>query len=151
MVDTVFTGAADLTLEANNLADDTVALRQQDAAAVQQREQIAIEIGLGLFAKFVANTEYWTRLDGQDQVLVGRWSVPLVRQHGQRVKLDPLLVQLLGLVRRGLAVDRAVLDLAVVHLARLFGKSPPNIIGVPGEMFAARAVARALSPFCVDQ
>src|SRR5262245_38040345 len=65
-----------------------------------------------------------------------RWSVPLVRQHGQRVKLDPLLVQLLGLVRRGLAVDRAVLDLAVVHLARLFGKSPPNIIGVFDEMFA---------------
>src|SRR5215472_3299386 len=53
-----------------------------------------------------------------------------------RVKLDPLLVQLLGLVRRGLAVDRATLDLTVVHLARLFGKSPPNIIGVPGEMFA---------------
>src|SRR5262249_43518922 len=37
---------------------------------------------------------------------------------------------------RGLAVDRAVLDLAVVHLARLFGKSPPNIIGVSDEMFA---------------
>src|SRR5262249_48183799 len=32
--------------------------------------------------------------------------------------------------------DRAVLDLAVVHLARLFGKSPPNIIGVSDEMFA---------------
>src|SRR6516162_1485159 len=45
-------------------------------------------------------------------------------------------MQLLGLVRRGLAVDRAVLDLAVVHLARLFGKSPPNIIGVSDEMFA---------------
>src|SRR5215813_2571132 len=54
----------------------------------------------------------------------------------QRVKLDPLLVQLLGLVRRGLAIDRAVLDLAVVHFARLFGKSLPNIISVPGEMFA---------------
>src|SRR6266480_4035106 len=62
-------------------------------------------------------------------------SVPLVRQDGQRVKLDPLLVQLLGLVRRGLAVDRTVLDLAVVHLARLFRKSPPNIIGVSDEMF----------------
>src|SRR5262249_60508221 len=63
-------------------------------------------------------------------------SVPLVRQHGQRVKLDSFLMQLLGLVRRGLAVNRAELDLAVVHLARLFGKFPPNIIGVSDEMFA---------------
>src|SRR6516165_4549935 len=68
--------------------------------------------------------------------LAATLSVPLVRQHGQRVKLDSFLMQLLGLVRRGLAVDRAVLDLAVVHLARLFGKSPPNIIGVSDEMFA---------------
>src|SRR5262252_2237496 len=68
--------------------------------------------------------------------IYGRWSVPLVRQHGERVKLDSFLMQLLGLVRRGLAVDRAVLDLAVVPLARLFGKSPPNIIGVSDEMFA---------------
>src|SRR6516164_4211929 len=45
-------------------------------------------------------------------------------------------MQLLGLVRRGLAVNRAALDLAVVHLARLFGESPPNIIGVSDEMFA---------------
>src|SRR5215475_9233120 len=70
------------------------------------------------------------------QVLVDRWSVPLVWQHGQRMKLDPVLVQLLRLIRRGLAVDRAVLDLAVVHLARFFGKSRPNIIGVSDEMFA---------------
>src|SRR5262249_11138187 len=72
---------------------------------------------------------------GHDQVLVGRWSVPFVRQHGQRVKLDSFLMQLLGLVRRGLAVNRAALDLAVVHLASLFGKSPPNIIGISDEMF----------------
>ena len=39
-------------------------------------------------------------------------SVPLVRQHGQRVKLDSFLMQLLGLVRRGLPVNRAALDLA---------------------------------------
>src|SRR5262249_23655972 len=63
-------------------------------------------------------------------------SVPLVRQHGQRVKLNSFLMQLLGLLRRSLAVNRAALDLAVVHLARLFGKSPPNIIGVSDEMFA---------------
>src|SRR5499427_9531904 len=68
--------------------------------------------------------------------IYGRWSVPLVRKHGERVKLDSFLMQLLGLVRRGLAVDRAVLDLAEVHLARLFGKSPPNIIGVSDDMFA---------------
>ena len=44
--------------------------------------------------------------------LAATLSVPLVRQHGQRVKLDSFLMQLLGLVRRGLAVNRAALDLA---------------------------------------
>src|SRR2546430_1268720 len=56
--------------------------------------------------------------------------VALVGQHGQRVELDPFLVQLFGLVGSGLAVDRAVLDLAVMHLARLFGKFLADIVGV---------------------
>ncbi len=58
--------------------------------------------------------------------------VALVGQHRQRVELDAFLVQLLGLLRRGLAVDRAVLDLAVMHLARFFGKFLADIVGVLG-------------------
>ncbi len=38
--------------------------------------------------------------------------------------------------RRGFAVDRAVLDLAVVHLARFFGKFLADIVGVLGEVVA---------------
>src|SRR6266508_558066 len=52
------------------------------------------------------------------------------------MKLDALLVQLLGVLGRGLAVDRAVLDLAVVHLARFLGKLLPNIVGVLGQVVA---------------
>ncbi len=46
--------------------------------------------------------------------------VLVVRQNRQRVKLDALLVQFLGFLGRGFAVDRAVLGLAVMDLARLF-------------------------------
>ena len=56
--------------------------------------------------------------------------IPLVRQHGQRMKLDAFLVQLLGVLRRRFAVDRAVLDLAVVHLARFLGKFLADIVGI---------------------
>ena len=62
--------------------------------------------------------------------------IPLVRQHRQRVEFDAFLVQLLGVLGRGLAVDRAVLDLAVVHLARFFGKLPADIVGVLGQVVA---------------
>src|SRR5262249_8935417 len=62
--------------------------------------------------------------------------VALVGQQGQRVKLDPLFVQLFGLIGTGLAVDRAVLDLAVVHLARLFGKFLADIVGVLHDVVA---------------
>ena len=62
--------------------------------------------------------------------------IALVGQHRQRMKLDAFLVQLLGILRRGLAVDRAVLDLAVVHLARLLGKFLPDIVGVLGQVLA---------------
>src|SRR5262245_45971865 len=65
-----------------------------------------------------------------------RHSVALVGQHRQRMKLDAFLVQLLGVLRRGLAVDRAVLDLAVMHLARLLGKFLPDIVGVLGQVLA---------------
>ena len=62
-------------------------------------------------------------------MLVGRWSVPLVRQRGQRVKLDSFLMQLLGLVRRGLAVNRAGL---VPSLARPGGNTTGISILSPG-------------------
>src|SRR6516225_8906529 len=54
----------------------------------------------------------------------------------QRVKLDPFLVQLLGLVGGGLAVDRATIALPVVHLAGFLGEFAADIIGVAGEMLA---------------
>src|SRR5262245_51477516 len=63
-------------------------------------------------------------------------SVPLVRQHRQRVELDAFLVQRLGVVRGGFAVDRAVLDLAVVHLAGLFGELLANVVGVRRQVLA---------------
>ena len=59
-----------------------------------------------------------------------------VGQHRERVKLDSLLVHFLGILRRGLAVNRAVVQLAVMHLARHLGKLLAYIIGVPGEMVA---------------
>src|SRR5439155_7114721 len=63
-------------------------------------------------------------------------SIPLVRQHRQGMEFDSLLVQLLGVLRRGLAVDRAVVDVAVVHLARFFGKFLADIVGILGEVLA---------------
>src|SRR5258708_3417450 len=62
--------------------------------------------------------------------------IPLVRQHRQGVELDPFLVQLPGFVGRGMAVERAVVDLAVMHLAGFLGKLLPEIIGVLGQMLA---------------
>ena len=63
-------------------------------------------------------------------------SVALVGHDRQRVEFDALVEQLLGVLRRRLAVDRAVLDLAVVHLARLFGKFAADVVGVLDEMVA---------------
>jgi hypothetical protein len=52
------------------------------------------------------------------------------------MKLDPLLVQRLGFVGRGFAVDRAVLGLAVMDLARLFGEFRTDVVGVLGNVVA---------------
>ncbi len=62
--------------------------------------------------------------------------IPLVRQHRQRVKLDAFLVQFLGVFGDRLAVDRAMLDLAVVHLAGVFRKLVADIVGVRGQVIA---------------
>ena len=45
--------------------------------------------------------------------------------------------------RRRLAVDRAMLDLAVVHLARLLGKFLADIVGILGEVVAQLLQLRA--------
>ena len=83
------------------------------------------------FVLFSVCAAEWSATPGNEPRLIA-----LVRQHRQRVELDPLLVQLPGLLGRGLAVDRAVLDLAVVHLARLLGKLRPDIVGALGEVLA---------------
>jgi drug/metabolite transporter (DMT)-like permease len=83
------------------------------------------------FVLFSVCAAEWSATPGNEPRLIA-----LVRQHRQRVKLDPLLVQLPGLLGRGLAVDRAVLDLAVVHLARLLGKFRADIVGALGEVLA---------------
>src|SRR5437879_10722363 len=50
------------------------------------------------------------------------------------MEFDPFLGKILGILRRGFAVDRAVVDLAVVHLARLFGKFLADVVGVLGQV-----------------
>ena len=56
---------------------------------------------------------------------------------------DPLLVQRLGVITRGFAVDRTVLDLAVMHAARLFGTFAADIIGVLDQVVAQLLELRA--------
>src|SRR5262249_36000113 len=63
-------------------------------------------------------------------------SIKLVRQDRQRSKRDAFLVQFLGLFGRRFAVDRAVLDFAVMDLARLLGKARPDIVRVLDDMLA---------------
>src|SRR5262245_312174 len=65
-----------------------------------------------------------------------RPSVPLVGQHRQRMEFDSFLVQLLGVLERSLAVDRAVIDLAIVHLAGFLGEFLADVIGILGEVLA---------------
>src|SRR5262249_42591889 len=62
--------------------------------------------------------------------------IPFVREHRKRVEFDAFLAQVLRLLRRSLAVDRAMVDLAVVHLARFLGKLLPDVIGVLGQVIA---------------
>jgi hypothetical protein len=44
----------DLDAETDDLRDEAVVLRQHDAAAVQQGQQVAVEVGLGLFRDLAA-------------------------------------------------------------------------------------------------
>src|ERR1700757_1559697 len=56
-------------------------------------------------------------------------SIPIFRQHRERGVLDAFVDQRARLFRRGFAVDRAVLDLAVMHLAGFIGEALADIIG----------------------
>ena len=52
------------------------------------------------------------------------------------MEFDAFLVQRLGFVPRSFAIDRAVLDLAVVDLARLFRKAGADIVRILGDVLA---------------
>src|ERR1700728_366426 len=60
----------------------------------------------------------------------------IIRQNRQWMKFDAFFVQFLGLVGRSFAVDRAVLGLAIMDLARLFRKARTDIIRVLGDVVA---------------
>src|SRR6266478_3955421 len=62
--------------------------------------------------------------------------IPVFRQHRQRRYFDAFLDQGARFVRRSLAVDRAMLDIAVMHLAGLVGKTLADIVGVLHDMIA---------------
>jgi len=55
MIDAVLAGARHAALEADDLRNQPIVARQHDAAAVQPRQQVAIEIGLRRLADFVAD------------------------------------------------------------------------------------------------
>src|SRR5712692_10962726 len=62
--------------------------------------------------------------------------IALVRQHRKRRELDAFVVQRLGVFRRCDPIDRAVLGLAVVHLAGFLGKPRPDVLGILDKMVA---------------
>src|SRR4030081_3029502 len=72
--------------------------------------------------------------------------IALVRQPRQRMEFDALLVEVLGFLGRRFAEDRAVLDLAVMHLARFLGEFAADILRIPGEVVAQFLQLAAESP-----
>ena len=65
-----------------------------------------------------------------------RASIPIFRQGRQRRDLDAFVDQRACLVRRGLAVDRPMFDVAVMHLARFIGEALADIVGVLDDVVA---------------
>src|SRR5438128_338511 len=63
-------------------------------------------------------------------------SMPLVRQHRERGAFDAFVDKRARLVRRGLAVDRAMFDIAVMHLARFVGEALADIVGILYDVIA---------------
>src|SRR5882724_4832665 len=70
-----------------------------------------------------AESRAQTNQDGYVSGLMRPRSIPVVRQHRQRGDLDAFVDQRSRFVGRGLAVDRTMLDIAVMHLARLVRKA----------------------------
>src|SRR6185312_5821397 len=60
----------------------------------------------------------------------------VIRQHRQRRNLDAFVDQRTRFLGRGLAVDRPVLDIAVMHLARFVGKALADIVGIFHDVIA---------------
>src|SRR5688572_28629244 len=57
-------------------------------------------------------------------------SAVLTGEPGDLADLDPLVAQLLGLLRAGVAIDAALVDLAVVHLAGFLREARPDMVEV---------------------
>ena len=55
MADVVFAAARNPSLEADDLGDESIILRQGDLSRVEQRQHVPEQIGLGLLADFVAD------------------------------------------------------------------------------------------------
>src|SRR5690625_1393013 len=97
--------------------------RHRDGHDLKTVGQIAGEFRRsGLWISIVATAEEWKRRDG-----------------------DAFLGQRLGLVRRGLAPDGALIALAKMDAPRLIGKAAPDIIGL-GREIAAKLGQSLLDP-----
>src|SRR5207244_6027065 len=68
--------------------------------------------------------------------LIGPRSVAVFRQHRQRRYLDAFVDQRARLVGRGLAIDRAMFLVAVVHRPRFVRKTFADIVGVLDDVVA---------------
>src|ERR1051325_6434128 len=62
--------------------------------------------------------------------VAGGSAVVAIFRPGDAAELDALVLERLGVVIAGLAVDAALVGLALVHLARLVGKARTDIFGV---------------------
>ena len=58
MIDRVATTARGAPLEATELIDEAVVVEQLDSATVHERQQISVQIALGLRRLLVANAEF---------------------------------------------------------------------------------------------
>jgi uncharacterized membrane protein len=108
------------------------------ATAASVRTLALVEV---LFAQLVARYGFGQRTSAREAigmalVVAGLPSVLVVRQDRQGMKFDALFVQLFCFIRRCFAVDRAMLGLAIMDLARLFGEAWPDIARVFGNVIA---------------
>src|SRR5262245_52437055 len=55
MVDNVVAAAGDVTLKAHELSEQAIVLGQRDAAGIEQRQRVAVKVGLGLLGSLIAD------------------------------------------------------------------------------------------------